>query len=72
MAMSHLVTMVNDIAAFFAAEEREGHAAEAVVEHLMRYWAPSMRQDLAEHARRGGRNLSPVAREAANRLVERW
>ena len=44
----YLVTMANEIAAFFAGEE-PGKAAENVANHLRRYWDPRMRKQILEH-----------------------
>jgi formate dehydrogenase subunit delta len=69
MDAHHLVTMVNEIAAFFAGED-PGKAAENVANHLRRYWDPRMRRQITEHAGHGGEGLSPVAR-AGVELISR-
>jgi len=57
-----LVTMVNEIAAFFAGED-PGKAAENVANHLRRYWDPRMRKQIVEHTTSNdGEGLSPVAK----------
>ena len=61
MDAHHLVTMVNEIAAFFAGED-PGKAAENVANHLRRYWDPRMRRQILEHRSHGGEGLSQVAR----------
>jgi formate dehydrogenase subunit delta len=61
MDAEHLVTMVNEIAAFFAGED-PGKAAENVANHLRRYWDPRMRKQIVEHATHGGEGLSQVGR----------
>lgn len=62
MDAHHLVTMVNEIAAFFAGED-PGKAAENVANHLRRYWDPRMRRQIVEHAQtHGGEGLSQVAK----------
>jgi formate dehydrogenase subunit delta len=67
MDAHHLVTMVNEIAAFFAGED-PGKAAENVANHLRRYWDPRMRKQIIAHAGNGGEGLSPVA-QAGVRLI---
>jgi formate dehydrogenase subunit delta len=69
MDSHHLVTMVNEIAAFFAGED-PGKAAESVANHLRRYWDPRMRRQIVEHATRGGEGLSQVGR-AGVELISR-
>ena len=61
MDRQHLVEMVNEIAAFFAAEDPE-RGAENVANHLRRYWDPRMRRQIVEHARGGGDGLSPIGK----------
>jgi formate dehydrogenase subunit delta len=65
----HLVTMANEIAAFFAGED-PASAAENVANHLRRYWDPRMRRQIVEHASNGGEGLSAVAK-AGVQLIAR-
>jgi formate dehydrogenase subunit delta len=62
-----LVMMANQIARNFAVEG-DVAAAEATADHLARFWDPTMRARLSEHAARGGNGLSPIARAALGRL----
>lgn len=66
-APAKLVTMANQIAAFFASQPGEGQAAE-VAGHLRAFWEPRMIRRLLDHLDAGGEGLSPLAREAAERL----
>lgn len=72
MTLDHLVTMVNDVSAFFAAEAGAS-APEAVASHLQRFWAPSMRQMIIG-AYRGNdpavERLSGVAKQAVAVLAD--
>jgi formate dehydrogenase subunit delta len=61
MNVERLVTMANDIAAFFAAEPDRGAAAGMVASHLTRFWEPRMRRQIVEHYRAGGTGLTEVA-----------
>jgi formate dehydrogenase subunit delta len=63
MHIEQLVTMVNDIAAFFhgASEGPEG-AARSVADHLRRYWEPRMRHQIITHYAAGAAGLSALAR----------
>jgi formate dehydrogenase subunit delta len=69
MDVSRLVAMANDIAAFFQGEAGEAGASAKVAEHLKRFWAPRMRQQLVAYASAGGAGLSAVAQGAVRLLV---
>jgi formate dehydrogenase subunit delta len=64
MRIERLVSMINDIATFFAADPEPGVAARGVESHISRFWDPRMRQQIMEHYRAGGSGLSDVARSA--------
>lgn len=68
MDAHHLVAMVNEIAAFFTAED-PGKAAENVANHLRRYWDPRMRKQIVAHAAEGGEGLSEVARTGVDLIA---
>jgi len=69
MDVSRLVTMANDIAAFFQGEADEAGAGARVADHLKRFWAPAMRQQLLAYVKSGGEGLSPVAQNAVRLLA---
>ncbi|HEY8538234.1 MAG TPA: formate dehydrogenase subunit delta [Steroidobacteraceae bacterium] len=70
MGIDRLVTMANEIAAFFeGASDSEKEAAENVAAHLRRFWAPQMRKKIVEHVSEGGEGLAPVARAAIELLA---
>ena len=54
MNVERLVAMANDIAAFFAAEPDANSASTKVADHLRRFWAPRMREQLLAYVRTGG------------------
>lgn len=68
MNVERLVTMANDIAAFFAAEPDADSAAEQVAYHLKRFWEPRMREEIQRCLENGGAGLSPLARRGIERL----
>ena len=70
MRIERLITMANEIAAFFAGAETESEAPKAAAYHLERFWTPAMRRELIAYLRRDGSQLSPVAAQAATRLAE--
>jgi formate dehydrogenase subunit delta len=68
MDIQRLVAMVNDIAAFFAAEPDQEAAAQQVGQHLRRFWEPRMRRAIRSYAESDGTGLSPLARRGVERL----
>ena len=68
MQPERLVTMVNEIAAFFHGTG-EGQAAESVASHLRRFWDPRMRRQIVSHLNAGGEGLTPIARAGVELLV---
>ena len=62
-----LVTMVNQIARAFA-HEGEDRAVACTRDHLVTFWAPVMRRDIRAYLAQGGDGLSPLARQAVERL----
>lgn len=67
MKDERLVSMANEIAAFFASEE-PASAAENIANHLRRYWDPRMRAQIAAFVQAGGSGLTPAARAGVERL----
>jgi formate dehydrogenase subunit delta len=70
MHIEHLVTMANDIAAFFQKAADQGEAAQSVATHLHRYWDPRMRKLIVEHMQSGGAGLSALALDAVQLLSQ--
>ncbi len=68
MNTERLVTMANDIAAFFAVEPDVESAAEQVASHLKKFWDPRMRIEIKRFLEQGGSGLSAVARRGVERL----
>jgi formate dehydrogenase subunit delta len=68
MNTGRLVTMANDIAAFFAAEPDVESAADQVANHLKKFWEPRMRNEIKRFLAQGGTGLSAVARRGVERL----
>jgi formate dehydrogenase subunit delta len=61
--------MANQIATFFAGEDRET-AVAATADHLRKFWDPRMRAEIIAHGRAGGEGLSEVARQALLLVTE--
>ena len=60
MNTEKLVTMANQIAAFFAAQGEE-RAVPQIARHIERFWDPRMRRAITAHVRAGGAGLQPLA-----------
>ena len=69
MGTTQLVTMANEIAAFFDASSDPGQSSQNVATHLRRYWDPRMRKQIVEHVTKGGEGLVPIARAAVELLA---
>jgi formate dehydrogenase subunit delta len=68
MRVDRLVSMANDIGAFFNGETDKQVAASNVANHLKRYWDPRMRRQIIQHYKEGGAGLDPVVRTAISLL----
>ncbi len=56
--LAHLIKMANQIAANANPYGGEEKTAEAVASHIERFWAPSMREKLADYAISSGEELN--------------
>jgi formate dehydrogenase subunit delta len=63
--IEQLTKMANQIAENFAFHD---DAVARTVDHLRRFWAPSMRKQLIEHARQEGNSLNSAVRAAVGDL----
>jgi formate dehydrogenase subunit delta len=63
--LEHLVQMANQIAANF---RFNADTEDRIVDHLTRFWAPSMRRQLVHHAQQGAEGLEPEVIAAVRRL----
>ena len=71
MRAERLVSMANDIGAFFAADPDKAEAAKNIANHLKRFWDPRMRREIVAHYReQGGAGLDPVVRSAVALLQQ--
>ena len=64
MNVQHLVTMANEIGAFFLSEAGEDAAPREIAQHITRSWDPRMRSQIIAHAHAGGEGLDTAARAA--------
>ena len=70
MRAERLVSMANDIGAFWAAEPDKSEGARNVASHLKRFWDPRMRREIVAHYREGGAGLNDIVRSAVAILAE--
>lgn len=68
MNIHSLVTMANDIGAFFDSELGAKDAPQGIATHISRYWDPRMRTQIIRHAESGGEGLTPSALAAVRTL----
>lgn len=64
MTPEKLIYMANQIAVFFQSQGPE-KAAAGFAEHINKFWAPQMRQELLAHIASGGEGLLPLCIEAS-------
>jgi len=70
MDINNLVTMANQIGAFFEAMPDRAQAMQDIAAHIKRNWEPRMRSKLMQYVNeQGGGDLKEIVREAlqANR-----
>jgi len=69
MNPDHLVTMANQIGAFFDSQGTREQAVEGIAGHLRRFWEPRMLRAIEAHLAAGGAGLSPNVSEAVRQLA---
>lgn len=70
MNPDYLVTMANDIAAFFATESGVD-APKSIASHITRFWDPRMRRQIIDHYHaQGGAGLTDTSLKAVAILAE--
>ena len=67
MDIEHLVTMANEIGAFFESEDAATAVAQ-VANHLRKFWDPRMRKQIVAFAASGGHGLSDLSQRAVAQL----
>ena len=70
MRVERLVSMANDIGAFWAGDPDKGEAAKNVASHIRRFWDPRMRREIITHYREGGAGLNDIVRAAMAILAD--
>lgn len=69
MDVQRLITMVNDIARYFASEPEHEAGIEGVAEHLHKFWNPRMCEQLIAYVENAGAGLDPLADAAVRKLA---
>lgn len=65
MQIDHLVTMANQIGDFFKFFPDQEQAKKDIAQHLSRFWAQSMRQQILAHVRNNnGEGLEAIVQDA--------
>ena len=62
--LMHLIKMINQIADNLDYDSGETEVALKVLEHIDRFWAPSMKLKIVEYAEVDGRGLSSISKLA--------
>lgn len=71
MKLSYLVNMANRIGQFFESMRDQEEACREVYEHLHKFWAPPMRQQLLQQLPQAeAAGLHPLVREAIRRHLD--
>lgn len=74
MNVEHLITMANQIGAFFASQGTHEDAVAGIADHLHRFWEQRMLRAIGDFVNQGGEplrhsGLQPNVVEAVRRLV---
>ena len=62
-----LVRMANQISDFFVSQPG-GQNVEGVYDHIVAFWTPKLRREIVDHLNNGGEGLTPLSRQAVERL----
>ena len=69
MDIHRLVTMANDIGAFFAGHPAHDEVVGGIANHLRNFWEARMRREIVSYVAGGGDELKPLVREAVLALA---
>ena len=72
MQTEHLITMANQIGDFFKSFPDETQAKKDISDHLLKFWAASMRQQLMQHVKQtNGEGLNDLVRAATLEYLDK-
>ena len=66
--LEHLIKMINQIADNIAIGESDDAAAIKLADHIKRFWARSMKEQIFRYAESDGEKLQPVVLKALSLL----
>lgn len=70
MKVERLITMANQIGDFYQAFPDQEQAQKDIVQHLNKFWAKSMRDDMRAHVEsKEGEGLSPLVLNAIRKYL---
>ena len=70
MNVEHLVTMANQIGAFFNSQGTRQDAVTGIADHLKRFWEPRMLRAIEAHVAAGAPGLQDTVADAVRRLQQ--
>lgn len=70
MQTEHLITMANQIGDFFKAFPDQTQAKKDIAQHLQRFWAKSMRDQIVAYIHHGGDALLPIVKAAITEYID--
>jgi formate dehydrogenase subunit delta len=71
MNAEHLVTMANQIGAFFRSQGTHQQAIDGIADHLKRFWEPRMLRAIEAHVAAGAEGMEGNVIEAVRQLQHR-
>ncbi|MEM7016763.1 MAG: formate dehydrogenase subunit delta [Pseudomonadota bacterium] len=66
--LDHLIKMINQIADNIATEDDDAATAPKVADHIKRFWARPMKEQIIDYAASDGAQLNAVAKLAVSQL----
>lgn len=70
MKVERLITMANQIGDFYQAFPDKEQAQKDIVQHLNKFWAQTMRDDMRNYVKKGdGEGLSPLVLSAVRNYL---
>jgi formate dehydrogenase subunit delta len=71
MKIENLVTMANQIGDFFKSFPDQEQAKQDIAQHLIRFWASSMRDQISTYViEKNGEGLEPIVRDAIKAHIQ--
>lgn len=70
MQIERLITMANQIGDFYQAFPDENEAQQEIAQHLKKFWAKSMRDEMLEHVdQHEGEGVNPIVLAAVKNYL---